>query len=67
MSAYNESNFNKLLDEYNAIKTERNILRHITSRLANHLKDNHAYTEPMIAEIVKVRVLPDNIQPVQLP
>lgn len=61
MSAYNESNFNKLLDEYNIIKTERDVLRHITSRLAYHLKHNHGYTEPMIAEIVKAQVITDPI------
>jgi hypothetical protein len=51
MNAYNENNFNKLLEEYTAISQERDALKYVIHKLATHMLEELGYDNEKIAKI----------------
>jgi hypothetical protein len=52
MSAYNEINFNKMLEAYSELKSERDSLIMVINNLVTELVDKHGYTNDLVAEVV---------------
>lgn len=52
MSAYNEINFNKMLEAYSELKSERDSLIRVINNLATEMVDKHEYTNDSLAEVV---------------
>ena len=52
MSAYNETNFNKLLDAFNELKEERDSLILVINNLATEMVNKHGYTNESLTEVV---------------
>jgi len=52
MSVYNETNFNKMLDAYSELKSERNSLILVINNLATEMVNKHGYTNESLSEVV---------------
>ena len=52
MSAYNETNFNKMLEAFTELKTERDSLIMVINNLVTELVDKHGYTNDSVGEVV---------------
>ena len=52
MSAYNETNFNKLLEAFTELKAERDSLIMVINNLVSELVDKHGYTNDSVGEVV---------------
>ena len=52
MSAYNEANFNKMLEAFTELKTERDSMIMVINNLATEMVDKHGYTNELLAEVV---------------
>ena len=65
MSAYNEINFNKMLEAYSELKAERDSLIVVINNLATELVDKHGYTNDSLGEVVTRKPLAEviTIQP----
>ena len=65
MSAYNETNFNKLLEAFSELKAERDSLINVINNLAAHLVTIYNYTDEDVAKAVKGEPLEEviTIQP----
>jgi len=65
MSAYNETNFNKLLDEYSEMKEELYRAFTVINNLVEHIADKYNYSEEQIAKVVLGKPLEEviTIQP----
>ena len=65
MSAYNETNFNKLLDAFNELKTERDSLILVVNNLVTEMVNKHGYTNESLTEVVnrKQEEVVNTIQP----
>ena len=52
MSAYTETNFNKMLEAYSELKTERDSLIIVINNLVTELVNKHGYTNDSVGEVV---------------
>ena len=52
MSAYNETNFNKMLEAFSEVKAERDSLILVINNLVTELVDKHGYTNDSVGEVV---------------
>jgi len=52
MSAYTETNFNKMLEAYSELKLERDSLIIVINNLVTELVDKHGYTNDSVGEVV---------------
>jgi hypothetical protein len=52
VSAYNEINFNKMLEAYSELKEERNSLIMVINNLVAELVDKHGYNNDSVGEVV---------------
>ena len=52
MSAYNEINFNKMLEAFTEVKAERDSLILVINNLVTELVDKHGYNNDSVGEVV---------------
>ena len=52
MSAYNETNFNKMLEAFSELKLERDSLILVINNLATEMVNKHGYTNESLSEVV---------------
>ena len=52
MSAYTETNFNKMLEAYSELKAERDSLIIVINNLVTELVNKHGYTNDSVGEVV---------------
>ena len=52
MSAYNETNFNKMLEAFTELKLERDSLILVINNLVTELVDKHGYNNDSVGEVV---------------
>jgi len=52
MNVYNETNFNKMLDAYSELKSERDSLILVINNLATEMVNKHGYTNESLSEVV---------------
>ena len=65
MSAYNETNFNKMLEAFSELKAERDSLIMVINNLAAHMVTKYNYTDEDVAKAVNGEQLEEviTIQP----
>jgi hypothetical protein len=65
MSAYNETNFNKMLEAFTELKLERDSLIMVINNLAAHMVTKYNYTDEDVAKAVNGEPLEEviTIQP----
>jgi len=52
VSAYNETNFNKMLEAFSELKLERDSLILVINNLATEMVNKHGYTNESLSEVV---------------
>jgi len=52
VSAYNETNFNKMLEAFTELKLERDSLILVINNLVTELVDKHGYNNDSVGEVV---------------
>jgi len=52
VNVYNETNFNKMLDAYSELKSERDSLILVINNLATEMVNKHGYTNESLSEVV---------------
>lgn len=65
MSAYNEANFNKMLEAFNELKHQRDAMISVVNNLVDHMVTKYNYTDEDVAKAVKGEPLEEviTIQP----
>jgi len=65
MSAYNETNFNKMLEAFTELKLERDMVANACNNLVNHMVTKYNYTDEDVAKAVNGEPLEEvlTIQP----